>query len=118
MLLSDFFFLMIRRPPRSPRPDTLFPYTTLFRAPDDVLRDRADAVPRRRHAVGDPGGDEPRRATALRGRTGDRPGPVAETPAGADIRRGGRARPPARLARLPAAGALGERNSTPLNSSH
>src|SRR5688572_32400088 len=28
-LLSNFFFLMIRRPPRS----TLFPYTTLFRSP-------------------------------------------------------------------------------------
>src|SRR3546814_19826633 len=27
-----FFFLMIRRPPRSTRTDTLFPYTTLFRA--------------------------------------------------------------------------------------
>src|SRR3546814_12796074 len=25
-----FFFLMIRRPPRSTRTDTLFPYTTLF----------------------------------------------------------------------------------------
>src|SRR3546814_7123505 len=27
------FFLMIRRPPRSTRTDTLFPYTTLFRSP-------------------------------------------------------------------------------------
>src|SRR3546814_15439749 len=27
-----FFFLMIRRPPISTRPDTLFPYTTLFRS--------------------------------------------------------------------------------------
>src|SRR3546814_19503731 len=27
-----FFFLMIRRPPRSTRIDTLFPYTTLFRS--------------------------------------------------------------------------------------
>src|SRR3546814_13387501 len=27
-----FFFLMIRRPPRSTRTDTLFPYTTLFRS--------------------------------------------------------------------------------------
>src|SRR3546814_9155623 len=27
---------MIRRPPRSTRTDTLFPYTTLFRSPDDV----------------------------------------------------------------------------------
>src|SRR3546814_11330185 len=26
------FFLMIRRPPRSTRTDTLFPYTTLFRS--------------------------------------------------------------------------------------
>src|SRR3546814_13216745 len=33
-----FFFLMIRRPPRSTRTDTLFPYTTLFRSSVDVLR--------------------------------------------------------------------------------
>src|SRR3546814_1033984 len=34
MMLSIicFFFLMIRRPPRSTRTDTLFPYTTLFRS--------------------------------------------------------------------------------------
>src|SRR3546814_16438376 len=31
-LLVSFFFLMIRRPPRSTRTDTLFPYTTLFRS--------------------------------------------------------------------------------------
>src|SRR3546814_15456528 len=30
--LLFFFFLMIRRPPRSTRTDTLFPYTTLFRS--------------------------------------------------------------------------------------
>src|SRR3546814_14757792 len=30
------FFLMIRRPPRSTRTDTLFPYTTLFRSPTDL----------------------------------------------------------------------------------
>src|SRR3546814_3659449 len=29
---------MIRRPPRSTRTDTLFPYTTLFRSPDDPAR--------------------------------------------------------------------------------
>src|SRR3546814_10574805 len=28
-----FFFLLIRRPPRSTRTATLFPYTTLFRSP-------------------------------------------------------------------------------------
>src|SRR3546814_13918266 len=33
-----FFFLMIRRPPRSTRTDTLFPYTTLFRS---LVRTRA-----------------------------------------------------------------------------
>src|SRR3546814_5400735 len=32
MLPRLFFFLMIRRPPRSTRTDTLFPYTTLFRS--------------------------------------------------------------------------------------
>src|SRR3546814_2608988 len=34
LVLSDmlFIFLMIRRPPRSTRTDTLFPYTTLFRS--------------------------------------------------------------------------------------
>src|SRR3546814_14980865 len=30
--ISLFFFLMIPRPPRSTRTDTLFPYTTLFRS--------------------------------------------------------------------------------------
>src|SRR3712207_7239757 len=34
-----FFFLMIRRPPRS----TLFPYTTLFRSPQ--ARERFDSMP-------------------------------------------------------------------------
>src|SRR3546814_8120278 len=33
MFTLFFFFLMIRRPPRSTRTDTLFPYTTLFRSP-------------------------------------------------------------------------------------
>src|SRR3546814_9897995 len=32
LLLCSIFFLMIRRPPRSTRTDTLFPYTTLFRS--------------------------------------------------------------------------------------
>src|SRR3546814_19823950 len=31
--LHAVFFLMIRRPPRSTRTDTLFPYTTLVRSP-------------------------------------------------------------------------------------
>src|SRR5947208_14507438 len=44
---SFFFFLMIRRPPRS----TLFPYTTLFRSRRDLLRDLfGGAVVRVAHA--------------------------------------------------------------------
>src|SRR3989440_4322837 len=35
-----FFFLMIRRPPRS----TLFPYTTLFRSHTSELQSRSDLV--------------------------------------------------------------------------
>src|SRR3546814_15839144 len=36
-----YFFLMIRRPPRSTRTDTLFPYTTLFRS---LGREAGDGV--------------------------------------------------------------------------
>src|SRR3546814_19636778 len=37
--MTDFmvFFLMIRRPPRSTRTDTLFPYTTLFRSAEGAV---------------------------------------------------------------------------------
>src|SRR3546814_17025288 len=34
----SFFLLMIRRPPRSTRTDTLFPYTTLFRSFQRLFR--------------------------------------------------------------------------------
>src|SRR3546814_10129992 len=37
---SFLFFLMIRRPPRSTRTDTLFPYTTLFRSSRAMRRRR------------------------------------------------------------------------------
>src|SRR3546814_13828553 len=46
LLSLSFFFLMIRRPPRSTRTDTLFPYTTLFRSPAYLLHHR-------RHVRGD-----------------------------------------------------------------
>src|SRR3546814_15173250 len=47
---------MIRRPPRSTRTDTLFPYTTLFRSGVDLLQRRAGLaleveLPLRRIAV-------------------------------------------------------------------
>src|SRR3546814_7781925 len=40
-LCDLFVFLMIRRPPRSTRTDTLFPYTTLFRSWSLVLKSGA-----------------------------------------------------------------------------
>src|SRR5216110_2836011 len=38
--LLFFFFLMIRRPPRSTQAHTLFPYTTLFRSPPEQRKIR------------------------------------------------------------------------------
>src|SRR3546814_19834141 len=38
---------MIRRPPRSTRTDTLFPYTTLFRSLHDIRERRAGALKQR-----------------------------------------------------------------------
>src|SRR3546814_18241015 len=69
LLISDycFFFLMIRRPPRSTRTDTLFPYTTLFRsieAPTWLDRELASVSP---GAVRDGGfGSDVRKALAGR----------------------------------------------------
>src|SRR3546814_1110804 len=37
VVIRHFFFLIIRRPPRSTRTDTLFPYTTLFRSTSPAL---------------------------------------------------------------------------------
>src|SRR3546814_17168930 len=46
------FFLMIRRPPRSTRTDTLFPYTTLFRSIGGVVAALAVLAPRHNMAGG------------------------------------------------------------------
>src|SRR3546814_5933788 len=45
---SLVLFLMIRRPPRSTRTDTLFPYTTLVRSPRRGDRQRPRLLPGRR----------------------------------------------------------------------
>src|SRR3546814_15925715 len=56
-VFTYFFFLMIRRPPRSTRTDTLFPYTTLFRSGPDrvdrklVSRNMGGEVGRGRHKI-------------------------------------------------------------------
>src|SRR3546814_2631961 len=54
---SFIFFLMIRRPPRSTRTDTLFPYTTLFRSHSHThgqFDDRQPQKPARRRDPTDP----------------------------------------------------------------
>src|SRR3546814_1835954 len=43
-MLSLFFFVMSRRPPRSTRTDTRFPYTTLFRSSRNRLTPRNQDV--------------------------------------------------------------------------
>src|SRR3712207_8548667 len=50
-----FFFLMIRRPPRS----TLFPYTTLFRSVPEEGRAHDEEDPRRQTREGDHGARPP-----------------------------------------------------------
>src|SRR3546814_13382162 len=94
-----FFFLMIRRPPRSTRTDTLFPYTTLFRSPGRALLDRPDGDPRL--ADGGPGAGD----TRLLGGNGR----IVARPRGAEA--GARAEAvrgvPARGARRPYAGEIG-----------
>src|SRR3546814_10308074 len=57
-----FFFLMIRRPPRSTRTDTLFPYTTLFRSFHLRLDDGVAGPPHQRPAAGSGNAHEPRLA--------------------------------------------------------
>src|SRR3546814_15653345 len=57
-LFAYFFFLMIRRPPRSTRTDTLFPYTTLFRSrlPVPLWTRRGEEPDRAGHRSGMDGG--------------------------------------------------------------
>src|SRR3546814_12426838 len=64
VLCIFFFFLMIRRPPRSTRTDTLFPYTTLFRS---VLHARIE----RAGAGAEADAVDVRRIEAVRGRDDD-----------------------------------------------
>src|SRR2546421_9273590 len=70
-LFLFFFFLMIRRPPRS----TLFPYTTLFRSPSPVARRSAvssSSAPSR-NAPEPTAGSHSRRCVMSGGRSGGSP---------------------------------------------
>src|SRR3546814_18494045 len=74
------FFLMIRRPPRSTRTDTLFPYTTLFRSPrrpEGLHQGKQDGLPGAQESRGagrrDRLSEDRRRVTAPVGELEDRP---------------------------------------------
>src|SRR3546814_14948731 len=41
------YFVMVRRPPRSTRTDTLIPYTTLFRSTRQIAMDGSQKLPQR-----------------------------------------------------------------------
>src|SRR3546814_15910572 len=101
-----FFFLMIRRPPRSTRTDTLFPYTTLFRSvPEASSQGAAARRPRRppgdRFRAVPPGSRQARRLRLL----------VAPLPAGRALvrRRGGGPPRPRHRELLRAPGAIADR---------
>src|SRR3546814_12473919 len=98
VFVTLMFFLIIRRPPRSTRTDTLFPYTTLFRS-----RRRAVRGQRRPQPCRDPAAAECRRRAA---------GETRRLPAEPRVFSGGRggARAKARNGE--------DRKSTRLNSSH
>src|SRR3546814_12435460 len=68
--MCDFFcFLIILRPPRSTRTDTLFPYTTLFRSRCRALGQHQESKKKRR--LGETGeGGLARRTHALERRAG------------------------------------------------
>src|SRR3546814_8642935 len=115
---------MIRRPPRSTRTDTLFPYTTLFRSArqygggDNIIAvDRLRNRRRERPRIADAGGaavtDEiiaDRVEMVLQPRLGEI--------VGDHLRPGGERRLDPRLGLHPALIGLLDRKSTRLNSSH
>src|SRR3546814_16008379 len=109
------FFLMIRRPPRSTRTDTLFPYTTLFRSGRSAAgrRVRPDRF-RRRRARRDPRPPLPERPVSVRAPDHRQPDPGRRLPAvpyAADQIRGPVRRAPAHARR--AAGQGRRRRWTP-----
>src|SRR3546814_14704549 len=97
-----FFFLMIRRPPRSTRTDTLFPYTTLFRSVVGLalVGDHLGAV-----AVGDGAAVAVAEAQRLLAGVGE----GADAHRAFDDARVGRPGPGARRAGLQVLAAVGER---------
>src|SRR3546814_9416485 len=89
--LLFLWLLMKRRPTRSTRTDTLFPYTTLFRSPwsvrgdpliDELFQVTGEAVPRRRHLGICP---KMRAVRAVAAGEADRPGTLLRLGEGGDV---------------------------------
>src|SRR3546814_16507092 len=90
-LFDFFFFLMLRRPPRSTRTDTLFPYTTLFRSAGPFDRRqrhlRRDAATAPGTAAGAGVHGVPRGEVRRKPALGARSGKIAGFPSSAAVRR-------------------------------
>src|SRR3546814_2277298 len=84
-----FFVLMIRRPPRSTRTDTLFPYTTLFRSSRRIRGAHRDTPPALARGAPDMGRSLRRRGRRDRRRSAIRVRPDSLRGSGADCRHGG-----------------------------
>src|SRR3546814_20641517 len=107
------FFLMILRPPRSTRTDTLFPYTTLFRSPvwclvlytNNVYTTSSPSTLRGHHVERSCVHDEAgiRTAGAVHGRSRCRASPGITGSAGADARVRPAPAPGTGIRRVPAA---------------
>src|SRR3546814_15721782 len=89
---TSFFFVMIRRPPRSTRTDTLFPYTTLFRGsaflpplPTGLMSFFPSRESQTRRTPGsrpfrNPSSNAANAHTQASARSGERPGPAQPPP--------------------------------------
>src|SRR3546814_10720643 len=66
LICDCVFFLMIRRPPRSTRTDTLFPYTTLFRSRSGLVEIASHTYDAHKGVLANPQGNlEPAETTHL-----------------------------------------------------
>src|SRR3546814_13983951 len=101
LFTSLLSFLMIRRPPRSTRTDTLFPYTTLFRCLFEPRVSQGAAARYAQDRQAAVAGHHRQRARPRRHARGDRYGPLAGADRGRRGRRDRRTARPARQGGMP-----------------
>src|SRR3546814_6426227 len=86
LYVNIFVFFMIRRPPRSTRPDTLFPYTTLFRSPATPGLHAGRPAAQARPAAAGPGRQRHAARTAAGGQREESARHIGRTETAADPR--------------------------------